>query len=505
MLLFLVIYPSVPISARTWHVQANAPVPGTGSPESPFNFISNATWAAAAGDTVLVHGGTYFETVKTQHSGEADSTGKIRYIYFIAAQDGPAIVKAQENFCFYIDSLDHYIWIEGFYLTLGHGTTQAHGAAIRTFGNYGVFINNLMYDNDVGVYTDGKGGFDESTNNRGNYIAHNIISDSREAGVRLKHSSENDIVFNLFYHNGLTEPNGAVTFYCGMGNRIINNTFWNNQGWAVFAYNGTNSDSCMGSTNTEVRDNIFARPDPGELLQINEKTAQDSSNSYSYNLFWTPDSTAPLVNWGANENGEGGMSWTFNQYKAFASLINPLDSAGVKFADPGFTNPWILEFQLTPSSPALDAGSRLANEAPYRTPPASPLQNPPDSVYASQLTATLDQALDQGLVDLGYHHALQLYNVNPTPTGQLPLELYPNPCTGNGNLTFLLPNVNFPRSVQGEIFDLQGRSVAKFHLPDAPLNVYHLWWDTHHLVSGNYFFVLHAEGKIWRQKILLLK
>jgi hypothetical protein len=404
-----------------------------------------------------------------------------------------------------VDSLDQYIWIEGFYLTLGHGSSTAHGAAIRTLSNYGVFLHNFMYDNDVGVYSEGNGDFSELTNNRGNYIAHNIISNSQEAGVRLKHSSENDVVFNVLYNNGLGQPNGAVTFYCGKGNRIISNTFWNNHGWAVSAYNGTQSDSCIASFDSDVRDNIFARPDPGQLLQVQEKTAHDSSNSYSYNLFWTPDSSVPVVEWGMNESGEGGVLWTLDQYKYFGSQINPLDSAGVFFADPGFSNPDNLEFELTPGSPALDAGSRLAVDSPFRSLASTWLLNPPDSVFASQLTATQDQALDIGTVDLGYHHQPQLYSVNPDLTGQLQLRIYPNPCNGNGNLTFSLPNVNFYRDVEVEIFNSQGRSVSKFHLPDAPLNVYRLFWNVHHLASGNYFFVLKSEGRILRQKIVLLK
>jgi hypothetical protein len=467
--------------------------------------ISSATYAALAGDTVLVHGGTYYETVKSYNSGEADPGGAIRYIYFLAAGDGPSIIKAQESFCFLVDTSDDYIWIEGFYLTQSYPTSTAHGAAVRTFGSHGVIINNRIYDNDVGVFCEGNGGYAEFNNNRSNYIAHNVISNSREAGVRLKHSSENDVVFNLFYDNGREETCGAVTYYCGTGNRVINNTFWNNRGPAVSVYNGTASDSCMASAFSDVRDNIFARPDPGLLLQVQEKTAQDSTSTYSYNLFWAPDSGAGLVDWGSNEWGQGGSSWNLNQYKYYAGQINPLNSVGVVFADPEFVNPGTYQLELQPFSPAVDAGSRPADQAPYRNPVLTPLLNPPDAMYASQLTAVANQMLDIVVVDLGYHHSPNQYSINPLLVNQLEMNIFPNPYNGNGELAFVLPNVAYARSIHGAIFNLQGRIVQRFTMPDAPLNVFKLHWDTRFLSSGNYFFVMNVDGHVLRQKIMLVK
>jgi hypothetical protein len=504
---------NAPTSAAVWHVRADAVPPGNGSPESPFTQIQTASFAAHAGDSIVVHGGTYYETVKPVHSGVASPDGQIRYIYYIAAGDGPAIIKAQANFCFLIGTstdegladMRNYLWIEGFYLTRGLPTTFAHAAAIRTFSNYGVFLRNHVYDNDIGIFCEGNGHYDEHNNNRGNYIAHNVFSNCGEAGVRLKHSSQNDVVFNLFYNNGLGEPAGAVTFYCGIGNRIINNTFWNNRGWAVAVYNGTNSDSCMACSDSEVRDNIFARSDPGLLLQVQEKTAMDGSSSFSHNLFWTPDSASPVVEWGTNPLYPAGYFWNVYQYKWHAGQINPLDSTGVIFADPQFVNPWNYQFDLQTLSPAMDAGSRPADQAPYRSSAASAWQDPPDFVFASMLTPSQNQGLDEEAVDLGYHHLPQQYSINPPVMKRFTLNLYPNPVNGDGELAFILPNASHPRKIQGKIYDVQGRVVEQFNVDDAPLNVIRFRWNTSGLSSGNYFVVLNVDGKSMRQKILLMK
>ncbi len=191
----------------------------------------------------MVYAGTYYETVIPMHAGLDSTDGAIYYVYYIAAGDGPAIIKAQQSLGFRLGESygfgqvirRDYIWIEGFYITNGYGDQMVpHGAGIRTYSNYGVFIHNKIYDNDSGIYCEGSGTFAESGNNRGNYIAHNIISNSGEAAVRIKYSSENDVVFNLMYYNGYRiEPSAAVTFYCGIGNRAFSKSLLGKWGGAI--------------------------------------------------------------------------------------------------------------------------------------------------------------------------------------------------------------------------------------------------------------------------------
>lgn len=465
--------------------------------------------SAMAGDTVLVAGGTYYETVQTVRSG-SDSLGIIEYIYIIAAGDAPAVIKAESDYCFLIGHLaadfevvrHDFIWIEGFCLTNAYWKKSNHGAAVRTLSNYGVCIHNQIYDNDIGFFSEGTGEYSEATNNRGNFVAYNVFSDNGEAAVRLKHSSENDVVFNLFYNNAFRiEPAGCVTFYCGYGNRVINNTFWNNGGPAVEAYNGTASDSCVACANSEVRDNIFASPQAMLLLSVNEKTAWEGSSKFYYNLFWGPDSNEQIVWWGQNEYHKGGFLLTLSQFlnlaENFPDSVNPMNGVGCFFTDPLFENAQNLQFDLLSSSLAIDAGSRLASEAPFLY--------TPDSVLASELTARVDQSLDADTVDLGYHHILGAFGVNPQLDTTFGIDLYPNPYSGNGAILFTLPNVSYPRKIEGAIYDLLGRKVAVFRIPDDPFNQFRVPWDGRNLANGVYFVVLKVDGLIARNRILLIK
>jgi len=532
--------------ARVWHVQASAIYNPNkiNSETNPFPLIQMGADSAFAGDTVLVSAGTYYETVKVPHAGVDSTNGIIYYIYFVAKGDGPAIVKAKDNFCFLIGEAisigntihRDFIWIEGFYITNGYGVTTPHGSGIRTFSDYGVFINNKIYDNDVGVFCEGNGTYAEAGNNRGNYIAHNVISNSGESAVRIKHSSENDVVFNLMYHNGYRlEPAFAVTFYCGVGNRIINNTMWDNGGGAVQAYNGTASDSCIASANSEVRDNIFSGPNATILMDIEEKTANDGTSVFAYNLFWGPDSAAQLVWWGANEYHEGGYKLTLSQFVNFADSINPENGLGTFFADPLFANPSALNFDLMPASPALDAGSRPVAESPFRGAPIladgraraagsrtvaeSPFRvppdtlrsskdwpAPPDSIWADSLTGISTQALDIETVDLGYHHRPQLYSTNPDLwTESQSIPLFPNPYSGTGGLQFMLTNLPSPRRISGKVYNIRGQKVAEFRVPDDALNVFVIRWNALSLANGKYIVEFNVNGRIYREPILLLK
>ena len=417
---------------------------GDGSSGRPFSTIQPGVNAAMPGDTVLVRQGAYYETVKTVRAGVDSTNGVIYYIYIIAEEDGPAVVKAQENYGFFIGRGHDFIWIEGFYITNGYSQTTAHGSGIRTFGSYGVFIGNHIYDNDVGFFSEGLGQSDESTNNRGNYFAFNIISNSGESAVRIKHSSENDIVFNLIYHNGYRlEPTGAIVYYCGLGNRIINNTFWNNAGVAVAAYNGTNSQDCIAAAGADVRDNIFARPDSGLLLSVDSHMIADSTSRYAFNLFWSPDSTAKLVHWGADEFGQGGSFLTLDQFIEISSNLNSESGQGSFFADPQFFQAENNNFDLLLTSPAVDAGSVTAVEA-----------------KADAVTAVITQEMDIGPVDLGYHHKPMIFSSNPDVNFPDEFTLYPNPYSGIGGLMFALPNSPYPRKISGEVYNIRGQRVV---------------------------------------------
>ena len=75
---------------RVLHVSAEVSASGDGSAEHPFKTISEAAEIATPGTRVLIHAGTYRETVRPARGGESPE----RMISYEAAGDGEAIIKA---------------------------------------------------------------------------------------------------------------------------------------------------------------------------------------------------------------------------------------------------------------------------------------------------------------------------------------------------------------------------------------------------------------------------
>lgn len=60
--------------SRTYHVSAAAATSGVGTAARPFKTIGEAASVAQAGDTIIVHAGTYRERVNPLRGGSSDST-----------------------------------------------------------------------------------------------------------------------------------------------------------------------------------------------------------------------------------------------------------------------------------------------------------------------------------------------------------------------------------------------------------------------------------------------
>ncbi len=85
--------PGPPASAAdAWHVaEDGSDDTGTGSEANPFASISRALEEAGAGDEILVHAGTYHESVELTQGGAPDAPLVIR-----AAGDGPAVLDGSD-------------------------------------------------------------------------------------------------------------------------------------------------------------------------------------------------------------------------------------------------------------------------------------------------------------------------------------------------------------------------------------------------------------------------
>ncbi|NLA80995.1 MAG: DUF1565 domain-containing protein, partial [Chloroflexi bacterium] len=137
---------------HTYYVSENGDDSGSGGKDSPWRTISHAACMAKAGDTVLVYGGTYRESVRIR------ATGDIGRQLTIAAVPGE---KAwldgnvrQLNFAFSAWNKKH-VTLDGFYFREIRESGQLGTAGIVLINADHITINRGFYDGRSAGYTPG--------------------------------------------------------------------------------------------------------------------------------------------------------------------------------------------------------------------------------------------------------------------------------------------------------------------------------------------------------------
>jgi len=92
-LLIAVMFGSERISAREIHVSRAGGDSASGNQTRPYLTISKASSVAQPGDTIIVHAGTYRESVEPVRGGSGES----KRITYRAAPGGKAVVKGSER------------------------------------------------------------------------------------------------------------------------------------------------------------------------------------------------------------------------------------------------------------------------------------------------------------------------------------------------------------------------------------------------------------------------
>ena len=206
---------------KTWYVPDN------------FSTIQAAINAASAGNTIIVRDGTYTENVKINKPNLT-----------IISENGSAktIINASEPRNPVLEITSNYINISGFTIK---GATEGGGSGIHLCANHCDISNNIVSNNDQGIY------FDESTNNT---LENNIFSNNSWTSIMLSDSSnnrlkKNDISNNSYgslYCSGYSKTDfdnvidttntinkNPVYYYFDQKDRIIENL---NTSWMGFAY-----------------------------------------------------------------------------------------------------------------------------------------------------------------------------------------------------------------------------------------------------------------------------
>ncbi len=187
---------------------------------------------------------------------------------------------------------------------------------------------------------------------RKNYVWANTDEDSRESeghGIILDLCEEwgttlieNNIIWdneglcmNIFYSNNAT---------------IRNNTCFRNN---VGRYEGTVGELWLRGENLSAYNNILVSRDFGPAIRIANNGGDMSSIWSDYNILWSP-THSDVAGWPPWNSG------TLDEYRAATG--NTWDAHSVQI-DPLLSNPGNASFELTGSSPAVDAGNNSLSSA----------------------------------------------------------------------------------------------------------------------------------------------
>jgi len=350
--------------AATYYVATTGNDSNAGTEAAPFKTIARGSQAIAAGDTMLIRGGTYNETMLHSQNGFKFTNGisvsaRTRY----SAYPGEKVIISPATkvpMLLYFDTDSSYIEVNG--ITFNGTNTTSVGviglgyadddSLLSThhlrFSNNEVFgggfvairgVNNELIGNHIhhskiyGIYAAGNGMLIEG----------NVIHDIGGHGLHLYKygvgdlAPNNNIVRNnVFYNTGYefyhsTDPNTKrqvdAVLIRGINNQFYNNIIYKSYGGVIVGY---------GTTGTLVANNtIYGNDTIG--INISSKFAGGKNARIINNIVY----------------GNGG-SQQIEDTATGTTLQNNLTT------DPKFVNPAAGDFGLQAGSPAIDKGMTLA-------------------------------------------------------------------------------------------------------------------------------------------------
>lgn len=262
--------------------------------------IQAAYDACNPGDTVLVAGGTYYETPCLEKSGRKNAPITIR-----SAVRGRAIVDGQNKLG--ANRIDNVFYVAADYNTLdGFEIRNGYAGGIAIYGSYNRILRNHIHHNggvhnnthdwgQDGVYSDEKthdnvymynnvhdnGRISLNSNlDHGLYlcgdneiVANNLIWANCSYGL---HAGGYSTVTNLKVYNntfvGQRRTSGIMLYKAMDGVQIFNNIFYKNKEYGVAAYSASGSG-------VEIRHNLFYGNGAGNLSMTDGNSTVTCSES----------------------------------------------------------------------------------------------------------------------------------------------------------------------------------------------------------------------------------
>jgi parallel beta-helix repeat protein len=302
----------------------------------------------AAGDSLIVHAGTYAESLENSIPAGIDDS---RHTVLRAAAGETVTIQPTSGIrVIYLSTGASFITIDGFILDAGLLADNPSNAVIKTDGNsQHVLIQNSELKNstrqgfigadsytlyNLHVHNNGRSYFDHGiyTGGSNNIIDHCDIHDNAGWGVHIYNGgqanlSNNNVVKNTKSYNnarGGTYGSG-ILLSSGDGNIAFNNLTWGNYFGIEAGYNASNAKIYNNTVYGNQHDGI----------SVANATNTRIINNISYS-----NRGSQIVDTGVNTSGT-------------------IQSNNLTTSDPQFVNAAAFDFHLQSSSSAINAGITL--------------------------------------------------------------------------------------------------------------------------------------------------
>ena len=478
---------------------------GTSSAQ-PFCTIGRGASVAAAGDTVQVLAGDYYETVNVPNSGSSGLP--ITY----SAAPGVTVYgngSSSGGGAFRISS-ESYIVVDGFTIT----DTADSGIYVSNSNNITISNNHVSYSGNPasgssreGIYFSGTTdstisgntsdhnsyhGIRLTSGSNNNLIRNNIASANAQeyvrdaSGIRLDSSNNNTILHNITYAN---EDSGMTNYYGSSGNLFIANLMYGNgdhgidfnaspnnivigntvQGNVTAGINFEGASS-PGSGGATVINNIMV--DNGLLTQVGGGTSSGQSgnlrfdsrslsgNTLDYNLFYLTSGSVQ-IRWDTGYATLAEFQAAVPGQEIHGIEADPLFVAPAPIAQRPASSPYnvtvnVGDYHIQAGSPAIDSADSNAPSEPSFDLDGNPRLDDLATANTGIGVRTYD---DRGVYEYQPPGVAPTPTNTPLPTATPTSTFTPTP-TATANPNFTPTNTPLPTSTPTNTFTTTPTAVS---------------------------------------------
>ncbi|HEU0035935.1 MAG TPA: choice-of-anchor Q domain-containing protein [Kofleriaceae bacterium] len=334
------------VEASTYYVDPAGDDANDGSSAAPLRTIQAAANRVAPGDEVIVRAGVYENPssgflITLDRGGTADA-----WVTFRSETPGAAIIDGGDNrssHCWVLLGGARYVRIEGFEVR-GCRDAAFHsnaGAQHVTYARNHIHdIGRLCTDT-----TSGKTGFYQGSGSAYHVYDGNVVHDIGRFSPGEQGCQPSTEYYENHDHAIYLNASHAL---------VVNNVFYKlEHGWPVHIYGSAQKDDIA------ILHNTFALPNPHRDGHI-KITAGTSNLVITNNIFYSPTTAGAEIS-----SCSGVATVTIHHNLSNKPAIVAGDPCGSDVADnalevdPEFVDPAAFDFQLQPSSPAIDTGAAI--------------------------------------------------------------------------------------------------------------------------------------------------